>query len=355
MRDSRQNVRMSRKQIEYRRRKQVQNKIFHLVLVIILAMLIFYVRNLNIRLNEMQAVLKRLEPQPDRKVTSEEDIQEETEEDYVGSIEIWDVEKPLERTEAEVLQRIYELGQISPVIGEIYQNSSLYPKDLLAALANNPEMSDFAAGYLNEHSDSAGGLTNAEKEQEYPLFLQWDPRWGYQPYGESCIGLSGCGPTCVAMALYYMIQDAEITPDKIAEYSMKNGYYVQGTGTAWALVEDMPKQYGIKVTKLSAQAGSLTAVLDSGGIIICSMSRGDFTLSGHYIVIYGYDSDGFIINDPNCVARSRRRWAFEELKYQTKNIWAYMPEGQNITEGQNTINGQSIAEKVTVVSSPISN
>lgn len=348
MKNSRQNVRMSRQQIGHRKRKRMQNKIFHLVLVIILAMLVFCVRNLNIRLNEMQAVLKRLEPQPDRKVTSEEDTPEK-EENYIGSIEAWDVGKPIERTEAEVLQRIYELGQRSPVFEEIYQNSSRYPKDLLAALANNPEMSAFVAGYLDEHNDNAGGLTDAEIEQEHPLFLQWDPRWGYQSYGESCIGLSGCGPTCIAMALYYMTKNAEITPDKIAEYSMKNGYYVQGTGTAWALVEDIPKQYGIKVTKLSAQASSLTAVLDSGGIIICSMSRGDFTLSGHYIVIYGYDSEGFIINDPNCVARSKRRWTFGELKYQTKNIWAYMPEGQGI------INGQSITEKVTVVSSPFPN
>lgn len=355
MKNSRQNVRMSRQQIEHRKRKRMQSKIFHLVLIIILAMLIFCVRNLNTRLNEMQALLKRLEPQSDRIVTSEEDIPEEAEEDYTGSIEAWDVGKPIERTEAEVLQRIYDLGQRSRVVEEIYQNSSLYPKDLLAALANNPEMSDFVSGYLNEHNDSAGGLTDAEKGQEHPLFLQWDPRWGYKSYGENCIGLSGCGPTCIAMALYYITKNAEITPDKIAEYSMKNGYYVQGTGTAWALVEDIPKQYGIKVTKLSAQASNLTAVLDSGGVIICSMSRGDFTLSGHYIVIYGYDSEGFIINDPNCVARSKRRWKFEELKYQTKNIWAYMPEGQDITEGHSTINGQSITEKVTVVSSPLPN
>ena len=345
MRNSRQSVRMSRQQIERRKRKRMQNKILHLVLVIILAMLVFCVRNLNTRLNEMQAVLKRLEPQPDRTVTNEEDTPEEAEEDYIGSIEAWDVGKPIERTEAEVLQRIYELGQRSSVLEKIYQNSSRYPKDLLAALANNPEMSDFVAGYLNEHNDSTGGLTDAEREQEYPLFLQWDPRWGYQSYGESCIGLSGCGPTCIAMALYYMTKNAEITPDKIAEYSMKNGYYVQGTGTAWALVEDIPKQYGIKVTKLSAQASSLIAVLDNGGVIICSMGRGDFTLSGHYIVIYGYDSEGFIINDPNCMARSKRRWTFEELKYQTKNIWAYMPEGKGITEELSVINVQNIIEK----------
>lgn len=43
----------------------------------------------------------------------------------------------------------------------------------------------------------------------------------------------------------------------------------------------------------------------------------------HFIVIYGYDSKGFKVNDPNCVARSNERWTFSELQYQIKYIWAY--------------------------------
>ena len=70
---------------------------------------------------------------------------------------------------------------------------------------------------------------------------------------------------------------------------------------------------------------SEASVLDGGGVIICSVSRGDFTTTGHYIVIYGYESDGFLVNDPNCVARSGK-WAFSRLRSQIKNIWAYMPE-----------------------------
>ena len=62
-------------------------------------------------------------------------------------------------------------------------------------------------------------------------------------------------------------------------------------------------------------------VLNDGGIIICAMSEGDFTVSGHFIIIYGYDMTGFMINDPNCVARSNKRWTFEDLEHQIKNKW----------------------------------
>ena len=109
---------------------------------------------------------------------------------------------------------------------------------------------------------------------------------------------------------------------------MENGYYVEGTGTSWALMEDMPKLYGIKAASLSLSAGNMRAALDNGSVIICAMGKGDFTLSGHYIVIYGYDNEGFMVNDPNCVARSGRRWTFSDIQYQIRNIWAYSKESK---------------------------
>ena len=56
---------------------------------------------------------------------------------------------------------------------------------------------------------------------------------------------------------------------------------------------------------------------------VCSMSEGDFTAAGHFIVIYGYDSEGFLVNDPNCVARSRQHWSWDSLRGQIKNMWLY--------------------------------
>lgn len=321
---------MSRQQIERRRRNRFKRKVFHLSIIFILMLLLLSIGNIYAQLAELQTALKRLEGNTRgvSRTYAEEQEQEQT--DYVSSIASVEVDKPVERTREEVLVRLSELGQNNSVIQEIYENHSQYPQELLSALANNPEMAQFAAGYPGHNGRRSGALTSAEKKQEHPLFLQWDPRWGYQPYGSgSCIGLAGCGPTCLSMALFYLTRDDQLTPNKIAEYSMENGYYVEGTGTAWALMEDVPKLYGIGVTKLGAEESSIRAILDSGGVVICSMNRGDFTTSGHYILIYGYDREGLLINDPNCVSRSSRYWSFEDLKYQIKNIWAYMPEGKS--------------------------
>lgn len=316
------NVRMNRRQIENRRRKQLRGRIFLFARMVILIALVFCIRNIYARLEEIKMELKRVEIQQYGTVQTREEVQILEETDYVSSIGTWEVGNPVERTEDEVLQRLGELSQESSMIDEIYQNRFQYPEELLAALANNPEMADFTYGYLGGDGVT-GGFTTAEKEQEFPLFLQWDPRWGYESYGESCIGLAGCGPTCLSMVLFYLTRDETLTPDKIAKYSMENGYYVKGAGTAWTLMEDVPKLYGIKFTELSSSEHSIKAALDKGNIVVCAMGRGYFTTLGHYIVIYGYDEDGFMVNDPNCIVRSNERWTFGEIQYQIKNIWAY--------------------------------
>lgn len=244
--------------------------------------------------------------------------------DYVSMCGLEKVDKPVDRTAAQVLQRLSELAEESESIKRIYQEGYRYPDRLLYALANNPEMADFAEHYLTAEPEPAGkGLTEAEKEQEYPLFLQWDPRWGYGEYGDDIIGLSGCGPTCLSMMLYYLTGDESLTPDKIADYSMKNGYYMAGVGTAWLLMEDIPVLYGVKVSQPGRSEQNMKTALDQGSIIICSVQPGDFTAGGHFIVIYGYDSEGFLVNDPNCVARSREKWPYEKLGIQIKNLWIY--------------------------------
>lgn len=242
----------------------------------------------------------------------------------VGTAEIPDVGKPVERTEEEVFERLCELGRSAPAIKKVCQQAAQYPEELLEALANNPEMADFALCYPNGGPDARAAFTDSEIRQEFPLFLQWDKRWGYEPYGEkSCVGLSGCGPTCLSMALFYLTGDTALTPDKIAAYSMENGYYVEGAGTAWALMEDLPGLLGVSVRSAGLSFENMAAALQDGGVIICAMGRGDFTLEGHYIVIYGYDAAGFSVNDPNCMARSRRKWSYREIKDQIRNIWVY--------------------------------
>ncbi len=234
---------------------------------------------------------------------------------------------PVSRTEEEGLEVLSDKAKTDAQYAYIIEHSSEYPSAMLAALANNPEMLDFVSGYLKQTSVSSdASLTKKEKKETYPLLIQWDSRWGYLPYGSSNIGISGCGPTCLSMVVYSLTREESATPAQIAAYAESAGYYIEGTGTAWALMTEGASHFGITGTEMSLDEDLMKSRLDQGHPIICAMRPGDFTTAGHFIMIYGYEKDGFLINDPNCISRSRQVWDYDSLSSQIKDLWYFSYE-----------------------------
>lgn len=223
----------------------------------------------------------------------------------------------------EIKEKLQVLAQNSSGIAEIYMDMDSYPPELLKALILNPEMLDFVKDWPDSDGSVTGGFTETELDQGHPLLMQWDSRWGYYAYGESNIGLAGCGPVCLSMVILSLTGNKDATPDKLADYSMKNGHYVAGTGTAWSLMTAAPAAYDISAGELGLDETAMKQLLNQGGMIICAMRPGDFTTTGHFIVIYDYDKDGFLVNDPNNRERSDKTWPFSTLKGQIKNLWGF--------------------------------
>ncbi len=223
----------------------------------------------------------------------------------------------------DVEDTLAKLAKENEDIAGIYAERSKYPEELLAALAANQEMTDFVKGYLASDGTVTGGISEEEKGQSFPLFLQWDKRWGYSPYGRSSICISGCGPTCLSMVIFSLTRDDHATPDALARFGMDNGYYMEGQGTLWSYMTEGAAHYGITAREIGLDEAAMKQYLDRGCPIICAMRPGDFTTTGHFIVIYDYDENGFMLNDPNSLARSGRQWDFETIRYQINNLWGY--------------------------------
>ena len=200
-----------------------------------------------------------------------------------------------------------------------------YPEYLIDDLEMNPEITDFVADYLKTEPVGHGGLTEAEKKSSHPLFVQWDKRWGYSTYGESCMAISGCGPTALAMVAYGLTRNADIDPYEVAQYAMQSGYYVNNVGTAWTLMTEGARHYGLAASsRYNYTEEELKDVLDRGGMVILSVGKGDFTVhSGHFIVLYGYKDGKFKLNDPFSYTNSSKLWDYATLQKQTKNMWIY--------------------------------
>ena len=195
-----------------------------------------------------------------------------------------------------------------------------YPESLIALLERNPETADFVLNYpFREAQDY--DLSDTARDT-VPLFLQWDPRWGYERYGSDMLAITGCGPTCLAMAGYYLTGDAEtFDPVYVAAFSEKNGYYASGYGSSWTLVSEGGVKLGLEVIEIPLVEKRIQKNLEVGNPIICAMGPGDFTTAGHYILLIGLQDGKFIVNDPNSVENSQKLWSYEQIQGQIRNLW----------------------------------
>ncbi len=199
-----------------------------------------------------------------------------------------------------------------------------YSEELSALAERNPEAAEFAANYPL-YKDGAGEYTLTEYEDlsEIPHFMQWDTRWGYEEYAGSLMGLSGCGPVCLSMVAVHLLGDISLDPLYIARFSEDNGYAEKNNGTKWTLMSKGAEELGLRSRELPLHKQTMIDELDSGKPIICIMGAGDFTSSGHFIVITDYSDEGFSVLDPNSVSRSQQKWTYERIESQIRNLWAF--------------------------------
>lgn len=215
-------------------------------------------------------------------------------------------------------------ARISEEWDEIFDYPEKYPENLLNNLKRNPEILDFVYDYPNAALEVNGEMTIKERVQKCPLFIQWDSRWGYVPYGNYNIGISGCGPTCLSMVLYSYLRDESLTPTVLAQKGMDGGYYVPGAGTAWTYLVNVPQEYGINVKQCQIlDEPGMVEWLENGGLLVCSMMPGDFTDTGHFILIREYQDGEFFVNDPFSYTNSYKTWDYETLSKQIKQTWCY--------------------------------
>jgi len=200
-----------------------------------------------------------------------------------------------------------------------------YPEDLRVLFAKNEEARSFVLQYfLEKDKEHVIDLSEHKDSVEMPLFLQWDIRWGYKDYGGETAATAACGPLSLSMVGYHLTRnEAVFSPDKVIDFALREGYCVPESGTAWVLMSEGAEKLGLSVEELPLVEDVIIERLEQGKPVILIMGPGVFTSSGHYIVLRGYEDGYFLVNDPNSVKRTEKKWKFSEFSDQILNIWAY--------------------------------
>ena len=226
-----------------------------------------------------------------------------------------------------IYDKLYAMREDYKEIDDILLNIGQYPKDVLRLLIHNTETLEFVSDYLvHLDDDEASGEITGEEVQKLspPLLLQWDKRWGYVKYGNNIIAINGCGPTCMSMVYTGLTGNLDRSPAQMAEFCIDNDYYTDDSGTSWSFMLNGARKLGLNAERISIGKDAITEKLKSGGLVICSMKPGDFTTTGHFIVLRGVTEEGkLLINDPNSISRSEKEWEFDTVLKQVKAAWAY--------------------------------
>lgn len=169
-------------------------------------------------------------------------------------------------------------------------------------------------------------------------YLQTDPRWSnidYSAAGEkTTIGASGCGPTSMAMILATWA-DSRVTPKSECDWALhhKPSYKAPHQGTYYSYFVPAAERYGLACTRVNTVSiynnskspchDTAKAAIARGDLVIACMGKGNWTKSGHYVLVWKIDetNDVIYINDPASTRAARTRGSYKLFRQQVKYYW----------------------------------
>ena len=175
--------------------------------------------------------------------------------------------------------------------------------------------SDFVTGGSSGDSyvgniDATGDIINYDTVgkgvKKVVYFNQGEEPWGSMPYGTSTIGAAGCGPTSMAIIISTLTGQI-VNPQMTCAYSISNGEYVSGVGTAHSFPTNAAHHWGLTSERVGKdRMDHVVQSLKEGKMVIeiCEAYTITGSGSGHFIVLTGVTRDGYI-TIADCASRER--------------------------------------------------
>jgi hypothetical protein len=192
-------------------------------------------------------------------------------------------------------------------------------------------------------------------------YLQTDPKWAANDYSakgeKTTIKASGCGPTAMSMVLATWA-DPKVTPATECAWALAHGYKAPNSGTYYSYFVPAGKRYGLTVTQLNNASiygnsssplhAKAKAAANGGDLVIACMGKGNWTSSGHYVVLWQVSGDTAYINDPASTKTTRTRGSWTLFQSQVKYYWIIQaPKGTTTATTTTTATEEKEEEPMT--------
>lgn len=166
--------------------------------------------------------------------------------------------------------------------------------------------SDSYIGNIDASGDIITYDTVGRGVKKVVYFNQGEEPWRNMPYGTSTIGAAGCGPTSLAIVISTLTGQT-VNPQTTCAFSIQNGEYVSGVGTAHSFPTNAAKHWGLTCERVGKdRMDYVVQSLKEGKMVveICEAYTITGSGSGHFIVLTGVTRDGYI-TIADCASRER--------------------------------------------------
>lgn len=237
-------------------------------------------------------------------------------------------ELPLQEDMEGILHNLRERAKVSPVAKYIVDHRSAYTKPLLQLAANRVDSLGFVYHARERKGQYKGGSAESYPlHRAFPLYIQWDPRWGYTEYPEDLFCSIGCGPTTLSMLLNGYGET--IDPAQMMQELREKKRYHINQGTSWEGLCDTLRDRGFTVSELPSVKGKFMEQLQNGEPIVVNVGKSLFTTGGHYLLLVGLDGHGkILLNDSHSIRNSQKAWEYEEIAPYIRAAWAVSLPGK---------------------------
>jgi len=205
-----------------------------------------------------------------------------------------------------------------------------YSDDRLIELAlNEPAAIKFVAG-VPKASGTTKAYTKTVKKGSYPKLYCFDTKWGYAAYGDGLLGVTGSGPTTLAMAYMGLKGTNDKSPADFAELSTQGGYDSGSSGTATNFFASVGGGVGLDVTEQTADADTLHAILEAGQIAIVELKANSVTDYAHWALVIALNEDDSVtLYDPTSAVASSHTWSYGTIGSSSKTMLSVVVEGED--------------------------
>lgn len=185
---------------------------------------------------------------------------------------------------------------------------------------------DSYLGNIDATGDIITYDTVADCQKRVVYYNQGEEPWRGMGYGTSTIGAAGCGPTSLAIVISTLTGQT-VNPQMTCAYSIANGEYVSGVGTAHSFPTNAAHHWRLTCERVGKdRMGYVVQSLKEGKMVveICEAYTITGSGSGHFIVLTGVTRDGYI-TIADCASRERTAKV-----YSLETITSY---GRDLSEG----------------------